>query len=72
MRPGNYTMQGVDVVKSVAGLYKHMKNGVLNLTNTFVDIDGDCEVEKKTLVCHRIHMKGKQYKFIINQHTNNY
>ena len=34
----------VDVVKSVAGLYKHMVNGELALTGCFVDIDGDCEV----------------------------
>ena len=54
MRPGRYTMQAVDVVKSVAGLYRHMKDGVLNLTNTVVDIDGDCEIEKN--ICIRLHL----------------
>ena len=54
----NYRMEGVDVVKSVAGLYKHMRGGVVSLTNVYVDIDGECEVEKKTIVCHRIHLKG--------------
>ena len=51
-------MEGVDVVKSVAGLYKHMKDGVLCLTNTLVDIDGDCEVEKQSIICQKIHLKG--------------
>ena len=50
------------MVKSVAGLYKHMKDGVLSLTNTLVDIDGDCEVEKQPIVCQKIHLKGILYK----------
>ena len=53
----------VDVVKSVAGLYKHMQEGRLSLTRwktncidpkrftrCYVDIDGECEVEKKELL----------------------
>ena len=46
------------MIKSVAGLYKHMRDGVISLTNTFIDIDGECEVEKKTVECQRIHLKG--------------
>ena len=46
------------MVKSVAGLYKHMKDGVLSLTNTLVDIDGDCEVEKQSIICQTIHLKA--------------
>lgn len=47
----------VDVVKSVAGLYRHMEGGSLSLTNTYVDIDGECEVEGREVVCHRLHFK---------------
>ena len=32
------------MVKSVAGLYKHMKDGVLSLTNTLVDIPWVLEI----------------------------
>ena len=52
----------VDVVKSVAGLYKHMVNGELALTGCFVDIDGDCEVGAKEVVCHRLCFKECQVK----------
>ena len=48
----------MDMVKSVAGLYKHLKHGVLSLTNALVDIDGDCEVEKQSIICQKIHLKG--------------
>ena len=46
------------MVKSVAGLYKHMKDGVLSLANALVDIDGYCEVEKQSISCQKIHLKG--------------
>ena len=46
------------MVKSVVGLYKHMKDGVLSLTNTLVDIDGDCELEKQPIICQKVHLKG--------------
>ena len=52
----------VDVVKSVAGLYKHMQDGRLTLARCYVDIDGDCEVEKKEFVCHRLHLKDCQVR----------
>ena len=52
----------VDVVKSVAGLYKHMVNGELALTGCFVDIDGDCEVGAKEVVCHKLCFKECQVK----------
>jgi len=52
----------VDVVKSVAGLYKHMQEGRLSLTRCYVDIDGECEVEKKELLCHRLHLKDCQVR----------
>ena len=45
----------MDVVKSVAGLYRLMVGGVLHLTDTYVDIDGECEVEGRELVARRIH-----------------
>ena len=45
------------MVKSVTGLYKHMKEGVLSLTNTLVDIDGDCELEKQPIICQKVHLK---------------
>ena len=55
-------MEGVDAVKSVAGLYKHMNVGVLSLTNALVDIDGNCEVEKQSIICQKIHLQGSLVK----------
>ena len=33
-----------------------------SLTRCYVDIDGECEVEKKELLCHRLHLKDCQVR----------
>ena len=46
------------MVESVAGAYKHLKEGVLSLTNTLVDIERVCELEKQPIICQKVHLKG--------------
>ena len=53
-------MYSVDIIKSVSGLIRHMKDDMLKISNALIDINGENEVDVKEVICRKIYFKGKK------------
>ena len=61
-------MDCVDLIKSVSGLLKLARDGVVALKNSYVDIDGEMEVTHgKQITCSKITLIGLVLIFCWNR-----